>query len=231
VVSFWQQRALEGGPGACYDAAVLEISTDGGLTWADAGSRLEGSLPYNGIGAPGSALAGRAAWCGTASGRASLDLSAYEGQQVRLRYSVATDSSGAVPGAFALDSFSVYGCQMEPQFGLVVQTPSAQVMAPPGTQAFLAFQVTNQGNVEDQLQVMVLDSLWPTRVELPGLIRPQDTMTVRVVVDIPAQAAAGDVNELTLSVTSIHDPSIHFLVRLGVQASLHAAWMPLIQDQ
>jgi hypothetical protein len=95
---FWHTFAFERG----FDGGVIEISIDGGATYADAGPLIL-SGNYNGSVSTlyGNPLGGRNAWTGADIGAMTeviVDLTAYAGQQVRFRWRVGTDSSVARPG-------------------------------------------------------------------------------------------------------------------------------------
>jgi hypothetical protein len=101
---FWHRYQFEDG----YDGGAVEVSTDGGATWADAiaggGSFVEGG--YNGtINASfGSPIAGRAAWTGgdatAAMSKVEVNLGAFAGLDVRVRFRLACDpfAAGSTPG-------------------------------------------------------------------------------------------------------------------------------------
>ena len=104
-LAFWHRFEFEGG----FDGGVLEVSTDGGATWADietaGGVFLAGG--YNGAISPSydNPLAGRPAWT-AASGdletmvRVEVDLGALAGAEIRLRWRLGADSlvPGSLPG-------------------------------------------------------------------------------------------------------------------------------------
>jgi hypothetical protein len=100
---FWHRFGFEDG----FDGAVLEVSTDGGNTWVDVGATnfVEGG--YNGTisGEFGSPIAGRPAWTGfsefiNAMNRVEVNLGVFAGQDVRVRFRLATDPlvAGSLPG-------------------------------------------------------------------------------------------------------------------------------------
>ncbi|HLF56085.1 MAG TPA: Ig-like domain-containing protein, partial [Thermoanaerobaculia bacterium] len=104
-LAFWHRFAFEGG----FDGGVLEVSRDGGASWIDVvtggGVFVEGS--YNGIlsTTSGSPIPGRAAWTGfstfvDAMERVEVDLGAFAGEGVRVRWRLAADAlaPGALPG-------------------------------------------------------------------------------------------------------------------------------------
>ncbi|HKO36190.1 MAG TPA: zinc-dependent metalloprotease family protein [Pyrinomonadaceae bacterium] len=93
---FWHRFYLE----ADYDAGVLEVSTDGGVTYADVTS-LGGvfiSGAYNTLMPEGGPLAGRMAWNGTSPGvldgvmdKVEIDVGALAGQTVVFRWNFRAD--------------------------------------------------------------------------------------------------------------------------------------------
>ena len=81
---------------------MLELTTDGGTTWTDAGAYVTGG-GYTGTIATGhgNPLEGRPAWTGSNSGygQVTLNLTAYAaGQSLRFRHRLGTDVSIAGTG-------------------------------------------------------------------------------------------------------------------------------------
>ncbi len=108
VLTFWHKHTFEGSS-TFYDGAVLEVSTNGGSSWADLG----GSASSGGYGGALSSccsnpLGGRQAWVGTRStfGQVTVPLAAYDGQAVNLRWRMGSDSSVA-GGVWLIDQFAV----------------------------------------------------------------------------------------------------------------------------
>ncbi|MGH9360685.1 MAG: Ig-like domain-containing protein, partial [Thermoanaerobaculia bacterium] len=103
---FWHRFGFEAGdPGQGFDGGVLEVSTDGGGSWEDVvaggGAFVEGGYNATIAGNFGSPIAGRPAWSGTQDwGRVTVDLAAFTGNDVLVRWRLATDevAIGAVPG-------------------------------------------------------------------------------------------------------------------------------------
>ena len=102
----WHQIASE----TSWDGGRLEISTDGGANWTDAGSLItEGGYDAT---LEGGALSGSQAWTGTASFRRTVaDLSSYVGRTVKFRFHFSSDDSGNVAdgGWWIDDAAFVYG--------------------------------------------------------------------------------------------------------------------------
>jgi hypothetical protein len=103
---FWHRFGFE----AEFDGGVLEVSTDDGSTWVDVlaggGSFAEGGYNSAISAAYGSPIAGRSAWTGPQEGatnpmtRVVVNLGAFAGDDVRVRFRLATDpfGAGALPG-------------------------------------------------------------------------------------------------------------------------------------
>lgn len=109
--------------GGCFDAGILEISTDDGATFTQVPGTALQTDPYNGAISTqwSNPLAGASGWCEDPATTAPpvwtqsvVDLNAFAGQSVRFRFRVATDSSlGRVPHGFYLDDVRVQSCQVD----------------------------------------------------------------------------------------------------------------------
>lgn len=97
------------GATACFDGGFMEVSTNDGATWTPLppGAVLED--PYD-----GPLATGQQAWCGTqAYTTASVDLSSFAGQTVRVRFRAQTDTSvGTLPHGWYVDDVQVVGCTL-----------------------------------------------------------------------------------------------------------------------
>jgi Bacterial Ig domain/Dockerin type I domain len=103
-LKFWHRYQFEDG----FDGGAVEVSTDGGATWVDvlAGGGNFVSGGYNGHISPsyGSAIAGRPAWTGgdatAAMSQVDIDMGAFAGLNVRVRFRLACDEllAGSLPG-------------------------------------------------------------------------------------------------------------------------------------
>ena len=79
------------------NGGVVEITTDGGKTWQDLGPYMSGVV-YNETIAGNSVLNGRNAFSGFVAGTTNIDLSAFTGKKVKIRFRYATsDNSAATP--------------------------------------------------------------------------------------------------------------------------------------
>lgn len=100
-LSFWHWYNSEPG----WDGGVVEISTNGGTTWTDLGSRMT-SNGYNGsLGTSTSALSGRSAFNGNSTTfiKTIVDLSAFANQSAKFRFRFASDGSVAATGWYVDD--------------------------------------------------------------------------------------------------------------------------------
>jgi bacillopeptidase F (M6 metalloprotease family) len=107
-LSFWHTYKMESG----YDGSVIEISTDNGATFTDLGSHII-SGGYNGVISNrfGNPIGGRQAWTGGVLGAWSqvvVDLESYAGQNMIVRFRLATDMGKAGSGWY-IDDVRVSG--------------------------------------------------------------------------------------------------------------------------
>ncbi|HEU4904424.1 MAG TPA: M36 family metallopeptidase, partial [Flavisolibacter sp.] len=89
---------------AMYDGGVVELSTDGGTTWIDAGPyMLQNAYPLEM--ASGTPLSGKKAFSGYSREfvRTLIDLSSIAGQTIRVRFRMTSDDSFAVDGWYVDD--------------------------------------------------------------------------------------------------------------------------------
>src|SRR5690606_35864406 len=97
TLSFWHKFLTEDG----WDGGVVEISTNGGASWIDLGSRMIVGK-YNGSLGVGSnnPIGGRAAFTGNRATfqQTIINLSSFAGQSIRIRFRFATDDNTAPAG-------------------------------------------------------------------------------------------------------------------------------------
>ena len=117
--SFWHTYQLEPN----YDGAVIEISTDGGVTFTDLQSHItQGSYTGQISSSDGSPISGRRAWTGGSLGTMSpvvIDLGSYSGQSAIVRFRLATDVGTAGAGWY-IDDIQVVGSSSQNQYTLAV---------------------------------------------------------------------------------------------------------------
>ena len=131
-LTFWHRYNFEGSGASNYDGGVLEISTDGGGVWVDAGSHMDSGF-YNGSISTfyGNPLAGRSAWVQTSPNypffyQSTVDLLSYAGQSVLVRFRQGDDNSGVGPGWWIDDvQITVNGC-FHTQLPLIDKSAASQ---------------------------------------------------------------------------------------------------------
>ena len=113
TLSYFTYYNIEDAESGCWDGGLLEISTDGGSSWLQLQNDVMLSNPYTGNinQSPESAISGKPAWCGENGPVESIvDVSAYAGATVQLRYRLATDGSVGADGWY-IDDVKVETCQ------------------------------------------------------------------------------------------------------------------------
>ncbi len=150
-LTFWHRYQFEG---TGYDGAVLEISTDGGGTWTDLGPYIT-SGGYNGTISTccSNPLGGRQAWVGdlTTWAEVTVDLSAFAGQNVQVRWRIGCDSSVSDVGWYLDDVQITAPLPPHPAPVVLDVTPDN---GPPGVQT--AVTITGQSFLPTP--VVMLDS-------------------------------------------------------------------------
>jgi hypothetical protein len=100
-----------------YDGGWLEFSTNGGVTWLDAGSLFEEGKGYNGAIASGfgNPNAGHPAYVGDSHGYVSsrFSLTSLAGQSIRFRWRLSTDDSFYDLG-WVVDDVQIHTCILTP---------------------------------------------------------------------------------------------------------------------
>jgi len=112
VLKFWHVPNLEPDGTACYDAGILEVSTDGGTIWTQVPNANLLVGPYQGAVSTccSNPLGGLQGWCGTASYINTVaDISAYAGLTAQFRLRLGSDSSVTNPG-WDVDDVVVQSC-------------------------------------------------------------------------------------------------------------------------
>lgn len=99
---FWHTYGFESG----YDGGVLEASVDGGATWRDLGPWIQPGGGYTGFLGRGNPIGDRPAWTGGSPGGMTpvvVDLGAFAGRTLNIRFRLGTDSSSGGDGWFVDD--------------------------------------------------------------------------------------------------------------------------------
>jgi bacillopeptidase F (M6 metalloprotease family) len=113
TLQFQNFQAFEdpAGSGGCWDGGLLEISANGGA-WTQLDAELL-TDPYDGEGNNGPA-SGLELWCGTTNGNqpwtnSVVDLGAYAGDDVEIRWRAVSDAGAGAEGWY-IDDVTVQAC-------------------------------------------------------------------------------------------------------------------------
>jgi len=114
TLQFYNKRDIEAGGAGCFDAGILEYSTDGGSTWTQVLNDRLDTDPYTGTidSGFGNPLGGQPGWCGMQDWtRTVVDLRGLEGENLNFRYRIGTDSSIAADD-WHIDDAKVQSCEV-----------------------------------------------------------------------------------------------------------------------
>ncbi len=107
---FWHTYSYEN----YYDGCIIEISTDGGSSWADIGGLITSGNGYNNTLSGGNPLGAVEAWSGGNIGAMEevvVDLSSYNGETVNIRFHMGCDYSIGSTGWY-IDDVTLDDCQV-----------------------------------------------------------------------------------------------------------------------
>ena len=129
TLRFWNRQELEDAPGACWDAAIVEVSTDAGGSWTELSDPRVLFREHDGIvndftGGP-NPLAGLPAWCGDPRDWEDyvIDLSDFAGETIQLRFRVGTDGTVGGREGWTIDDVRVESCVGEDIFADGFESP------------------------------------------------------------------------------------------------------------
>lgn len=107
IFEFWSWQEIEDSSTGCYDGGIVEASTDGGTVWTQLPGPVLVTIPYDGPVSTSfsNPIAGQDAWCGDPRdwNLYQVDMSAYAGQSVQVRFRLATDTSASREGWYVDD--------------------------------------------------------------------------------------------------------------------------------
>ncbi len=213
TLKFWNQQTFEDRTGGCYDGAIVEASTDGGVLWNQLLGPAMLTDPYDGPISTGysNPLGGKDAWCGDPQDwlNAIVNLDDYAGQNVQFRFRVGTDTSAGREGWY-LDDVVVQSCA--PAVYSATLTPAnSSLTTPPGSVVTHTFMLDNVG-LSDSYTLTLSQNGWPTTLLTPSplAVASGTSVAVHVQVDVPTLAleVTYDLDDFLLTVESLNEPGL-----------------------
>jgi hypothetical protein len=215
----------------------LEISNDGGGSWTPVDDSLLLSSNYSGTisSSYGNPLGGQTAWCGSRNWSETLvDLTAYAGQSIQLRFTQASDASIGLEGWY-VDDFSISACEVIPDYRPRFNTRSVTASQAPGQEATVALELANAGLQPDTYTLSLTSETWSARVKNQETISlsPGEIKILEVSVTIPADAEPGQTEEVLVSVVSNNDPespAAEDTATIELKINLMNVYIPLLSN-
>lgn len=237
TLAFWHWFEIEANSSGCFDGALLEISNDGGGSWTPVDDSLLLSSNYSGTisSSYGNPLGGQTAWCGSRNWSETLvDLTAYAGQSIQLRFTQASDASIGLEGWY-VDDFSISACEVIPDYRPRFNTRSVTASQAPGQEATVALELANAGLQPDTYTLSLTSETWSARVKNQETISlsPGEIKILEVSVTIPADAEPGQTEEVLVSVVSNNDPespAAEDTATIELKINLMNVYIPLLSN-
>jgi hypothetical protein len=210
AIKFWHTFDIEESATGCYDGALLEISQDNGQSWQIVSNDQLITTSYNGLLATNynNPMAGAMAWCGTQNWTETIvDLDPVAGQEIRIRFTQATDESIGQLG-WTVDDFLVQSCQPLPTYQPQFFPAQSKEIHEPGSLATINFLLENHSLNSDAYALDLSSEHWEASLLTPCsvLLNPGETSIVTITVLIPSDAVFGEAETITLTATSLNDP-------------------------
>jgi hypothetical protein len=204
--------------GRCWDAGILEISTNGGSTWAQVPQSALLSDPYDNIiwnDTPGNNpitndYGATMAWCDPGAPptwvMSVVDLDAYAGSTAQFRWRLGSDSAAGNEGWY-LDDISVQSCVPSP-YGVSV-SPDMAATGAAGDAVVYQVAITNTGQLTDTFDLAASGATWTTTLSTAVVtLNPGASDTFTVTVEIPAGALGNASDTATITATSQGDGGV-----------------------
>jgi hypothetical protein len=227
TLSFWHWRDIEPSTAGCFDAGLIEYSTNG-TTWNQISSDwIYGDpgllLISNNLSNP---LGGKLGWCGAYNWQKTImDVSTLQGQSVQFRFRVGTDTSNSREGWY-IDNFRLQSCQVLYRFNTETLLTEQDQLS--GLSATYPITITNNGDPDTYL-IEIDGNLWDTEISLLPELDYLEMATLYVTVNVPPGLLTGEYDELSLTITSTNDPSQFEEIILTTTAiENHPVYLPSI---
>ena len=205
TLSFWQWRDIEPSNAGCFDAGLIEYSTDGSVWNQISSDWIYGEpdllLISNNLSNP---LGGKLGWCGTSDWqKTSMDISSLQGETVQFRFRVGTDTSNSREGWY-IDDFRLQTCQLLYRFSTETELTEQEQLS--GLSATYPITITNNGDL-DTYFVEIENNLWDTEISILPEIDYLEKAILFITVHVPSGLTTGEFDEVTITITSNNDPT------------------------
>ncbi len=218
ALTFWNYQIMESrDAGGCWDGGIIEISTNGGGSWAQVSSSTH---PYDGLIQTGfsNPLGGLQGWCGEPRPwhRPVVELDAYEGETVNFRFRLGTDNTVAREGWY-VDDVTVQACAAAPSdVAVELAAPNDAQTADADTTVSYTVNISNTGILADSFDLEATSGLgWNTAVFPTAItLDPGQSGSFTVEVTTPADAAGGTVDQISVKTMAQSDIFINDAVEL-----------------
>ncbi|HEY1012233.1 MAG TPA: M36 family metallopeptidase [Herpetosiphonaceae bacterium] len=194
--------------GRCWDAGILEVSTNGGGTWTQVPNASMLTDPYDALiwndQAGNNPIGPVQAWCDDGDPaqwvNSVVNLDAYAGTTAQFRWRLGSDSAAGNEGWY-IDDVSVRSCLAQSRS--VSVSPDDADSGNVGTTVQYTVRITNTGSLSDTFNVAISGNDWTTTASQTSVtLNAGASTTVTVSVVIPANAANGEQDTATVTVTS-----------------------------
>lgn len=219
ALMFHHQGNIEGNSAfdICWDAGMVELSTDLGASWESLDEHfLSGGYDGEVSDNYGNPAAGAMGWCGSRPTweKSVVDLTRFIGQDVQLRYRLASDRSITF-GDWSIDDVTVRSCRPDLSFGNGAQT---DVTGKPGETIVLDVPLQRIAP-SDETYAVDYESDWIVSLGNGGLLDFQESTEAHIPLNImvPADAQNGQSQTTWLTVSSQKIPTISFTHKVVVQ--------------
>jgi hypothetical protein len=154
-------------------------------------------------------MGGNEAWCSMQDWEeAMIDLTAYAGQDIHLRFTQATDTSIGHLG-WSVDDVTVESCTYKPPFMPSISPADLWIGQEPGQSTSIQLKLTNAGLNPDSYDIVLQSEKWESNLSTKETmtLNPGESIFLEIVVAIPPNTPYGEMNQISLSITSLNDPA------------------------
>ncbi len=213
TLQFWNYQWIEDATTGCYDGGLLEISQDGGATWAQIESDLL-TDPYDGAirTGTGNPLAGLNAWCGDPQDwlNSVVALDGFAGETVQFRFRLGSDNAIGREGWY-VDDVLVQACVLD-GYAAAWSAPS-ELDGQPGEVVIHTFSLQNLG-LSETYTITLAGNAWETEIISGTQVKLLAGSSAEIVVQVRVPDNPLEVvlpsDSFTLTATPQTQPAVSF---------------------